>query len=76
MSNIAALKSRVTAVETWLSPEGVCEIWPGMTVRKLQRMRDEGRGPAYSKTGQTITYAASDITAFLRANRVGTRDQS
>lgn len=61
---------------SWLSPAEVCEVWPGMTVRKLQRMRAEGRGPAYSKAGKTITYATSDVDAFIRAHRITTREQS
>lgn len=76
MSNVTALKPRTQAVENWLSPAGVCEVWPGMTLRRLQRMRDEGRGPAYSKSGRTITYAESDITAFIKAHRITTREQS
>lgn len=76
MSNVTALKPRTQSAETWLSPVDVCAAWPGMTVRKLQRMRDEGRGPAYSKAGRTITYAESDITAFIRGHRITTREQS
>lgn len=76
MSNVTQLKPRTQTTEVWLSPEGVCDAWPGMTVRKLQRMRDEGRGPAYSKAGRTITYAASDIVAYINAHRIKTREQS
>lgn len=75
MSNVTALRPRAQLSVTWLSPEMVCEIWPGMTTRRLQRMRDEGRGPAYSKSGRTITYAESDIYAYLDAHRVATREQ-
>lgn len=76
MSNVTALKPRTQPAEIWLSPEGVCDVWPGMTIRRLQRMRDEGRGPAYSKAGRTITYAASDITSYINAHRITTREQS
>lgn len=76
MSNVTALKPRPPAAEVWLSPLDVCDEWPGMTVRRLQRMRDEGKGPAYSKVGRTITYARSDVTAFIQAHRVATREQS
>lgn len=61
--------------ETWISPPQVCDMWPGMTVTLLQRMRDEGRGPAYSKTGKNITYAESDVHEYLRSRRVSTREQ-
>ncbi|MFE7198532.1 helix-turn-helix domain-containing protein [Microbacterium oxydans] len=60
----------------WLSPSQVCDVWPGMTVTKLQRMRDEGRGPAYSKLGKTITYDLRDVDAFIAEKRIGTRDQA
>lgn len=77
MSNVTQLRQKPNPVrEVWLSPEQVCEEWPGMTVRKLQRMRDEGKGPAYSKVGRTITYAQSDVTAYISAHRVTTREQS
>lgn len=46
-----------------------------MTMRKLQRMRDEGRGPAYSKVGRTITYNARDLDASIERHRIATRDQ-
>ncbi|MGV2983795.1 hypothetical protein ACNPNP_08805 [Microbacterium sp. AGC85] len=42
----------------------------------LQRMSDEGRGPAYSKTGKNITPAESDLHDYLRSRRVSTRDQA
>lgn len=75
MSNVTALRPSRQQRSVWLSPSDVCEMWPGMTLRRLQRMRDEGRGPAYSKAGRTITYAESDVQAYLAARRVGTRDQ-
>lgn len=76
MSNVVAMKPRAMSEVVWLSPEGVCEIWPGMTVRRLQRMRDEGKGPAYSKVGRTITYARADISSYITAHRITTREQS
>jgi len=59
-----------------LSPAQVCELWPGMTVRKLQRFRDQGTGPAYIKVGRTITYRESDLRDYWTAHRVTTREQS
>lgn len=64
------------AVSVWLSPVEVCGMWPGMTVRKLERFRAEGVGPAYSKFGRTITYAEADVLAFIQSHRVSTRQQS
>lgn len=60
----------------WLSPEQVCESIPGMTVRKLQRHRDNGTGPAYSKDGMTIVYDLADVTSWMKRHRVSTREQS
>ena len=41
MSNVTALRApKETEPETWLSPESVCEVIPGMTVTLLSRMRD------------------------------------
>ena len=78
MSNVTALRAPKTApAEQWLSPESVCEVIPGMTVTLLSRMRDAGRGPAFSKpSAKTVVYARSDVEAFLRSTRVSTREQS
>lgn len=74
MSNVTALKPR--PVTAWLSPEQVCDRIPGMTTRKLQRFRDEGTGPRYSKLGRTIVYAEADIAAWVDGHLVATKDQS
>lgn len=66
---------RVT--EEWLSPAEVCEHVPGMTVRRLERMRGEGRGPRYAKPSpKTVVYALADVHAWVAASIVPTRDQS
>lgn len=58
-----------------LSPAQVCDVVPGMTIRKLQRFRDEGRGPKYSKLGRTIVYREHDVRAWVDRNVVPTREQ-
>lgn len=58
----------------WMSPEQVCEYIPGMTIRRLQRMRDEGRGPAYSKAGRTIVYDRAVVDAWLRSMSIRTKE--
>lgn len=75
MSNVTAIKP-TPVTETWLSPDEVCKLVPGMTTRKLQRYRDEGLGPRYSKVGMTIVYAEVDVHAWLRQHTVSTREQS
>lgn len=61
----------------YLSPEQVCEIIPGMTRRRLQRLRDEGKGPSYSKpTPKTIVYVEDDVHEWVRRSMVSTRDQA
>ncbi len=60
--------------QTYLSPEGVCELVPGMTVRKLQRLRDAGQGPRYSKpTRKTVVYAEADVHAWVAAQMQSTK---
>jgi hypothetical protein len=40
-----------------------------LSVRKLQRMRLTGDGPAYFKLGAAVRYAQSDLDEFLARNR-------
>lgn len=73
--NITPIRAAVVA-SVLLSPAQVCELVPGMTLRKLQRFRDEGRGPAHSKLGKTIVYREADVLAWVDRARVTTREQS
>jgi hypothetical protein len=75
VSNVTPMPAKTTPT-TWRSPAQVCELVPGLTVRKLQRFRDEGRGPRYSKLGQTIVYAEADVNSWVREHLIGTREQS
>ena len=78
MSNVTALRtSKTTSAEEWLSPEQVCAILPGMTVRKLQPQRDEGHGPRYAKPSpKTVVYARADVDAYVRSTIVSTQEQA
>jgi hypothetical protein len=59
----------------WLSPEQVCDVVPGLTTRKLQRLRDDGKGPRYAKpTGKTVVYSRTDVDAWVRSTSVETKE--
>jgi hypothetical protein len=46
-----------------------------LSVRKLQRMRLEGSGPAYIKLGAAVRYRQADLEEFLiRHRRSSTSD--
>jgi len=38
--------------------------WANLSPRTLERMRIEGRGPAYRKHGRRVIYAESDLIAW------------
>ncbi len=67
------------ASESFLSPEQVCEILPGMTVANLKDLRASGKGPAFFKPtgpqGKVVLYSRADVDAWVRVSRVSTRDQ-
>lgn len=72
---VAQLRPRVEQV--WLSPAEVCDLVPGMTVANLQKLRNAGRGPAYSKpTLKTVVYSRADVQRWVEDRRVTTREQS
>ncbi len=63
--------------QVWLSPDQVCAIVPGMTVRHLGYLRTKGQGPRYFKpTSKTVLYAESDIHAWVAAAVRNTREHS
>lgn len=59
----------------WLTPADVVAEYGGLTVKVLQKWRDEGKGPAWSKIGGKILYARTDLEDCHRMNRVQTIDQ-
>ncbi len=60
--------------QVWLSPEQVCDVVPGMTVRHLAYLRTKGQGPRYFKpTNKTVLYAEADIHAWVTASVQNTR---
>lgn len=75
MSAAKVTAIRTQQIHTYLSPEQVSELVPGMTRRKLQRHRDDRTGPRYRKIGQTIVYAEADVRAWVEHHVVTTRQQ-
>jgi len=63
-------------MDTWLSPDQVCEIVPGITREGLAMLRFKGTGPRYSKPSpRKIVYSRTAIDEWLKANeRTGTRE--
>lgn len=63
---------------TYLTPEQVCVIVPGMTKGNLAQLRFKGTGPRYYKpTPRVVLYAESDIHAWVASTvRTGTADAS
>lgn len=72
----AAVRAIRPTPQTWLSPEQVSEMLPGITVKNLERMRSNGRGPRYAKPSpKTVLYAEADIHAWVATTIRETREQ-
>lgn len=63
-----------TSMNTYLSPEQVCEIVPGMTKGSLAQLRFTGKGPRYRKpTPKTVIYLESEVRNWVEGSaRIGT----
>ncbi|MCS5721081.1 hypothetical protein N1028_02365 [Herbiconiux sp. CPCC 203407] len=60
--------------QQWLSPEQVCEMLPGMTVRRVEYLRGKGQGPRYAKpTPKTVFCGEDDVHAWVSSSIVETR---
>lgn len=58
------------ATETYLSPEEVCALIPGMTKGNLAQLRYAGGGPIFAKPSRkTVVYLRSDVDAWIRSRR-------
>ena len=49
----------------YLTPEMVERDYPGLSRRRLARLRAAHHAPQYVKTGRLIMYRRADIEAFL-----------
>lgn len=80
MSNVTALATRQktpTTAEVYLSPQQVCDLVPGLSVRTLRELRASGRGPRFFKpTEKTVVYSEADVRAWVQSTMQKTREQS
>ena len=55
--------------------ERAAELLGGLSVRTLQRWRQDSRGPRFVRVGRLIRYRPEDIAAFAEAGlRAGTHE--
>ncbi|UQZ90732.1 hypothetical protein C4J81_16575 [Deltaproteobacteria bacterium Smac51] len=47
----------------------------GLNSNTLRSWRGQSRGSAYSRDGDLILYKCTDVEAYLKSNKVRTRDQ-
>lgn len=66
----------VAPMDTYLSPDQVCEMVPGLTREGLAQLRFNGTGPRYIKPSpRKVVYSRSAIEEWLTANeRTSTRE--
>ncbi|MGM7668377.1 helix-turn-helix transcriptional regulator [Microbacterium sp. A196] len=61
---------------TYISPQEVADLIPGLTVKKLAEWRYERRGPRYRKIGRLILYALDELEDWIEASaRLGDGDE-
>jgi hypothetical protein len=76
IAQVTPLRARDHGTPVYLSPEQVCELVPGMTLRRLAEHRAARTGPVYSKPSQkTVVYIEADIHAWVLSTRQATRDE-
>ena len=59
---------RTGLAHTFLSPDEVAAMLPGVTKGKLAMWRYEGKGPRYRKLGRTIVYALDELEEWIEAS--------
>lgn len=67
----------IGSTTTYLTPDQVCEIIPGMTRGNLSQLRFKGIGPTYYKpTPRVVLYDREGIEEWVRSSaRNGTADR-
>jgi hypothetical protein len=54
---------------TYLTPDQVCALVPGMTKTNLAQLRFTGKGPKFLKpTARTVVYREADVIDWLEAS--------
>ena len=57
------------APTTYINPERVCEIVPGMTKTNLAQLRFTGTGPRYYKpTPRVVLYREDDVIEWIESS--------
>lgn len=57
------------------TPERLCDLFSGLSVKSLANLRSAGVGPKYYRRGRRIFYKVSDVRDWLTQNPVVTIDQ-
>ncbi|NYE18114.1 helix-turn-helix transcriptional regulator [Microbacterium immunditiarum] len=52
---------------TYLSPEQVARMLPGITTARLAMWRYEGKGPKFRKAGRSVLYALDEVEAWIES---------
>ena len=60
--------TRTGLAHTFLSPDEVVAMLPGVTKGKLAMWRYERKGPQYRKLGRTIVYALDELEEWVEAS--------
>jgi len=63
-------------MKTYLSPEQVCELIPGMTISLLSQMRFRGDGPKFVKPSpRKVVYDPDEIDRYLASKQFSSTAQ-
>lgn len=52
---------------TFLTPQELADLLPGIPLSRLGSWRRTGDGPKYLKFGRTVVYKLSDVDAWMEA---------
>ena len=63
------LKHPETLLPRYLNEHQVADI-VGLSVKTLRRMRQERRGPAYSKVGRLVRYSDQIVADWMDSQRI------
>ncbi len=63
------LRDKPTVLPEYLDQAQAATL-TGFTPKALERKRQRGEGPRYTKIGKSIRYAVADLRAWMREKRV------
>lgn len=59
---------KADSTPTYISPDQVCDLIPGMTKGHLAQMRYRGTGPQFRKpTAKTVLYVQSEVLEWVES---------